>query len=80
METQLSMDLVTKLSSWTDHRGDMDGPYHDTSVRCYTHITEPSDLCLRTNTVTDYYEANKLVSSTQAAALSRKLTLVHLPP
>lgn len=59
------MDLVTKLSSWTDHIGDMDGPYHDTKTRCYVHIAGPAQLCLRANTITDYYEANKQVMISQ---------------
>lgn len=56
------MDLVAKLSSWTDHVGDMHGPYHDKKVKCYVHIAEPEQLCLRANTIADYYEANKQVS------------------
>ena len=57
------MDVVTKLSSWSDHTGDMEGPYHDTKTRCYVHIAEQDALCLRANTLADYYEANKQVTT-----------------
>ncbi|KAF6031174.1 EIF2B3 [Bugula neritina] len=62
-EDKLSMDLVTKLSSWTDHTGDMHGPYHDTKTRCYVHVAESHNLCLRSNTVPDFYEANKQIGA-----------------
>ncbi|XP_067928648.1 translation initiation factor eIF2B subunit gamma-like [Watersipora subatra] len=60
---ELSMDLVTKLSSWTDHTGDMDGPYHDSNVKCYVRLADPNRLCLRANSLPDYYEANKQIGS-----------------
>lgn len=60
-QTKLSMDLVTSFSSWTDHSGDLDGPYHDASIRCYAHHTD-ARFCIRANTIPDYYEANKQVS------------------
>ena len=64
-DSKLSMDLVTKLSSWTDHMGDMDGPYHDSKSKCYVQIAEHNQLCLRANSLPDYYEANKQVRHIQ---------------
>ena len=66
LDKELSMDLITKLSSWTDHSGDMSGPYHDTKVKCYVQIAEQSQLCLRANSIPDYYEANKQVRLTDS--------------
>jgi len=56
----LCMDDVMKLSSWTDHTGDMDEPYHGAQTRCY-YNTPGDHLCIRANTIADYYEANKQV-------------------
>lgn len=52
---------IRDLSSWNDHHGDMADCYHGDKIRCYGYIQE-GGLCLRTNTVSSYSEANRQVS------------------
>lgn len=54
------MKIAQTMSTWVDHRGDMEDCYHDSDVRCYAHIVE-SGLVLRANSVVTYCEANRQV-------------------
>lgn len=51
---------IRDMSSWNDHHGDMADCYHGDKIRCYGYIQE-GGLCLRTNTVSSYSEANRQI-------------------
>lgn len=51
---------IRDMSSWNDHHGDMADCYHGDKIRCYGYIQD-GGLCLRTNTVSSYSEANRQI-------------------
>ena len=55
------MKLAQQMSTWIDHRGDMQDCFHGDKIRCYAHVVT-SGLCLRANTLVTYCEANRQVS------------------
>ncbi|CAH1772663.1 unnamed protein product [Owenia fusiformis] len=52
--------LVHEMSTWNDHRGDMDDCYHGNKIRCYTHIMNEG-ICIRANTLATFCEVNRMV-------------------
>ena len=48
------------MSTWNDHHGDMADSYHDDKFRCYAYVMEDG-LCIRTNSIPAYCEANRQV-------------------
>jgi hypothetical protein len=55
-------ETILKYSSWSDHRGDLRGPYQDQSIRCFAYVAK-NGFCLRANTLPSYCELNRQVSS-----------------
>lgn len=53
------MSYTRELSSWSGTLTDID---HTTSIRCHAYVME-SGVCLRTNTVPLYMEANRQVQN-----------------
>ena len=58
-EPSLSEEIKA-MSSWIDHRGDMEECFHGSKIRCYAHIVN-GGLCVRTNTVGTYCETNRQI-------------------
>ena len=53
-------DIIQDMSTWIDHKGDMEDCFHGDKIRCYAY-TVTGGLCVRTNTVATYCETNRQV-------------------
>ncbi|WAR22935.1 EI2BG-like protein [Mya arenaria] len=51
---------IRDMSTWVDHRGDMEDCCHGDKIRCYAY-TVTGSLCVRTNTIASYCETNKQI-------------------
>ncbi|XKL67980.1 hypothetical protein PGB90_003471 [Kerria lacca] len=58
----LDYDILAKtLSSYNDHTGDLNPVYLNDNIKCYSYITK--EFGIRTNTLHDFYKANKTVAN-----------------
>ncbi|KAK3091820.1 hypothetical protein FSP39_022900 [Pinctada imbricata] len=53
-------DEIRSMSTWIDHRGDMEDCFHCSKIRCYAYL-QNEGVCLRANTLSSYSESNKQV-------------------
>lgn len=67
------MSYTRQLSSWSGTLTDID---HTNSIRCHTYVME-NGICLRTNTVPLYMEANRQIPKLLPGFTGKEITLVH---
>ncbi|XP_058959487.2 translation initiation factor eIF2B subunit gamma-like [Pocillopora verrucosa] len=67
------MSYTRQLSSWSGTLTDID---HSNSIRCHAYVME-NGICLRTNTIPLYVEANRQIPKLLPGFTSKEITLIH---
>ncbi|OWF56358.1 translation initiation factor eIF-2B subunit gamma-like [Mizuhopecten yessoensis] len=71
-------EKIREMSTWIDHRGDMEDCFHHNPIRCYAHV-QSDGFCVKANTVAAYNESNKQIPRVLADLASEKETIVVHP-
>ncbi|XP_060075039.1 translation initiation factor eIF-2B subunit gamma-like [Ylistrum balloti] len=71
-------EKIREMSTWIDHRGDMEDCFHQNPIRCYAHI-QTDGFCVKANTVAAYNESNKQIPRVLAELTCEKETVVTHP-
>lgn len=67
------ISYTRELSSWSGTLTDID---HTNNIRCHAYVME-SGICLRTNTVPLYMEANRQISKLLPCLTAKEVSLIH---